>query len=806
MKKYEITGMTCSACSARVEKEVKKLEGVKKAEVNLLTRSLVLDGDISDETVICAVQKAGYGAKVADGEDFTVKKEKDATFTRLKWSIGFLVPLFIIAMGPMMGIPLDFLTDIPLLYAGIQICLALPVLIINKDYFVSGFKALFKGAPNMSTLIATGSGASFLYGLFAYAMIIYGTVNGNDSLISEYVGNLYFDGSAMILTLITLGKYLENRSKGKTASAIEKLLRLAPDEATVVTEDGEQVRPLKDIAVGDVVLVRSGERIPLDGTVTEGLAAVDEASITGESIPVDVCEGGKVVSGTLVTSGYIKFRVEAVGEDTVLNKIVRLVEEASSSKAPVSRLADKISGIFVPTVMAISLVCFVAWLIAGYQFTFALKIAVSVLVISCPCALGLATPVAIMVGTGKGAEQGILIKSAESLELLHKVNCVLLDKTGTITEGKPVVEEISAVDEDSFYETALALERLSVHPLSEAVARAAEEYGAEVKKVDNFSEEAGRGVRGTIDGELCLVGNLRFMEENGIENSYEEQEGFTAVYVARKGKTIGVFYITDRIKEDSSKAIKRLKEEGIKTVMITGDNDSAAKKVHLAVGTDEYKAGVLPQDKERYVSEYKAAGYVVAMVGDGINDAPALTASDVGIAIGAGTDIAIDSADVVLIKNSLSDVANAVELSGRTMKTIRENLFWAFGYNVLGIPIAAGALYPVFGKLLDPMIAAACMSLSSVTVVLNALRLSAYGRKKEKKGGAMEKTIKIKGMSCAHCAARVKQALSAVEGVTEAEVDLKKKCAFVRGETLSDEAVSKAVTEAGYEVVKIKEK
>lgn len=806
MKKYEITGMTCSACSARVEKEVKKLEGVKKAEVNLLTRSLVLDGDISDETVICAVQKAGYGAKVADGEDFTVKKEKDATFTRLKWSIGFLVPLFIIAMGPMMGIPLDFLTDIPLLYAGIQICLALPVLIINKDYFVSGFKALFKGAPNMSTLIATGSGASFLYGLFAYAMIIYGTVNGNDSLISEYVGNLYFDGSAMILTLITLGKYLENRSKGKTASAIEKLLRLAPDEATVVTEDGEQVRPLKDIAVGDVVLVRSGERIPLDGTVTEGLAAVDEASITGESIPVEVCEGGKVVSGTLVTSGYIKFRVEAVGEDTVLNKIVRLVEEASSSKAPVSRLADKISGIFVPTVMAISLVCFVAWLIAGYQFTFALKIAVSVLVISCPCALGLATPVAIMVGTGKGAEQGILIKSAESLELLHKVNCVLLDKTGTITEGKPTVEKICAVDEDSFYATALSLERLSVHPLSEAVARAAEEYGAEIKRVDNFSEEAGRGVRGTIDGELCLVGNLRFMEENGIENTYDEQEGFTAVYVARKGKTIGVFYITDRIKEDSSKAIKRLKEEGIKTVMITGDNVSAAKKVHLAVGTDEYKAGVLPQDKEKYVSEYKAAGYVTAMVGDGINDAPALTASDVGIAIGAGTDIAIDSADVVLIKNSLSDVANAVALSRRTMKTIRENLFWAFGYNVLGIPIAAGALYPVFGKLLDPMIAAFCMSLSSVTVVLNALRLSAYGKKEKREGGAMEKIIKIKGMSCAHCAARVKQALSAVEGVTEAEIDLKKKCAFVKGENLSEKALGEAVTEAGYEVVKIKEK
>ena len=779
MKKYEITGMTCSACSARVEKEVKKLEGVKKAEVNLLTRSLVLDGDISDETVICAVQKAGYGAKVADGEDFTVKKEKDATFTRLKWSIGFLVPLFIIAMGPMMGIPLDFLTDIPLLYAGIQICLALPVLIINKDYFVSGFKALFKGAPNMSTLIATGSGASFLYGLFAYAMIIYGTVNGNDSLISEYVGNLYFDGSAMILALITLGKYLENRSKGKTASAIEKLLRLAPDEATVVTEDGEQVRPLKDIAVGDVVLVRSGERIPLDGTVTEGRAAVDEASITGESIPVDVSEGGKVVSGTLVTSGYIKFRVEAVGEDTVLNKIVRLVEEASSSKAPVSRLADKISGIFVPTVMAISLVCFVAWLIAGYQFTFALKIAVSVLVISCPCALGLATPVAIMVGTGKGAEQGILIKSAESLELLHKVNCVLLDKTGTITEGKPTVEKICAVDEGSFYETALSLERLSVHPLSEAVARAAEEYGAEIKRVDNFSEEAGRGLRGTIDGELCLVGNLRFMEENGIENTYDEQEGFTAVYVARKGKTIGVFYITDRIKEDSSKAIKRLKEEGIKTVMLTGDNVSAAKKVHLAVGTDEYKAGVLPQDKEKYVSEYKAAG---------------------------GTDIAIDSADVVLIKNSLSDVANAVALSRRTMKTIRENLFWAFGYNVLGIPIAAGALYPVFGKLLDPMIAAFCMSLSSVTVVLNALRLSAYGKKEKREGGAMEKIIKIKGMSCAHCAARVKQALSAVEGVTEAEIDLKKKCAFVKGENLSEKALGEAVTEAGYEVVKIKEK
>lgn len=799
--------MTCSACSARVEKAVKAVDGVRKAEVNLLTRKLSVEGDVTDDLIIKTVEEAGYGAKIYDGEIQNQEKSdgRISPKSRLIWSFIFLIPLFIVAMGPMIGLPLNFLTNIPLLFAGVQLALTVPIIVLNFSYFTSGFKAVIKRSPNMSTLIAMGSGVAFLYGIFAFSMMIYGIVEGNGEIVHSYMHNMYFESAGMILTLITLGKYLENRSKGRTTAAIEKLLRLAPDTATVVIDGVEKSVPLEEIKVGDTVIVKTGERIALDGTVLEGRAAVDTSTITGESVPREVSVGGGAVSGTLVNSGYLKFEVTAAGEDTVLKKIVRLVEEASGSKAPISRLADKISGIFVPVVMGIALLAFIVWLCVGYPFTFALNTAISVLVISCPCALGLATPVAIMVGTGKGAERGILIKSAESLELLHKVNCMVLDKTGTITEGKPKVKEISAVDADKLWRVAYSLEKLSVHPLSEAVVAAAEEQGAEFSAAESFAEIAGRGLRGFIDGKTCCAGNRAFMEEMGV-SAPEDREGFTTINISCGTDFLGAIYLTDTVKENSVAAINALRAMKIKTVMLTGDNDAAAKKIFEEVKVDEYVAEVMPEDKERWVRDFQSKGYTVAMVGDGINDAPALTRADVGIAIGAGTDIAVESADVVLIKSSLSDAVEAVELSKQTMRIIKQNLFWAFGYNVLGIPIAAGVFYPVFNWLLNPMIAAFCMSLSSVSVVLNALRLRLVKNKPQKEAGIMEKIIKIKGMSCEHCAARVKQALISTEGVLSATVDVKKKTAAVVSEKeISSELLTKAVVSAGYEVVKIKD-
>lgn len=801
MRKFEVTGMTCSACSARVEKAVSCVEGVKKAEVNLLTRTLTVQGEVPDEVIINAVVGAGYGARIYTGR-VTEEQKGLSPKTRLIWSVVLLVPLFFIAMGPMVGIPLDFLTDIPLLYAGIQLVLTIPILILNYTYFTTGFRALFKRSPNMNTLIALGSGVAFLYGLFAFCMMIYGTAKGETMMVHEYMHNMYFESAGMILTLITVGKYLENRSKGRTTQAIESLLRLAPDTATVIRNGVEQSLPLEEVTVGDVVLVKTGERVPLDGIITEGRAAVDTSTITGESVPRDVKEGDEALSGTLVTGGYMKFEVTAAGEDTVLKKIVRLVEEASSSKAPISRLADKISGVFVPVVMSISLVAFIVWLAVGSGFTFALNVAISVLVISCPCALGLATPVAIMVGTGKGAEKGILIKSAESLELLHKVNCVVLDKTGTITEGKMQVAE--ARGDESLWRIAASLEKLSTHPLSAAVLAASEERGVALSEVADFDEVGGRGLKGTIDGKVCLAGSRAFLEENGIETG-DDNPGYTAINVACDGKYVGSLYLSDTVKEDSVAAIAALKRLKIKTVMLTGDNPSAAQKIFDVVQTDEYVAGVLPEDKERYVRGFQEAGYSVAMVGDGINDAPALTRADVGIAIGAGTDIAVDSADVVLIRNSLTDVVRAIELSKQTMRVIKQNLFWAFGYNTLGIPIAAGVFYPLFNWLLNPMIAAACMSLSSISVVLNALRLRLIKDKEKKETMNNIKTIKIKGMSCEHCVSRVKDGLLTVGGVTGAEVNLRKKTAVVTlGTEVSDEALREAVERAGYTVTDVK--
>lgn len=803
MKKYIITGMTCSACSARVEKAVKELEGIKKAEVNLLTRTLVVDGKVSDEIIYSAVKKAGYGiSQSATGPT----EEKPSLKQRLVVSIAFLVPLFIISMGSMLGIPMNFITDVPVLFAGLQLALTIPIIILNFSYFTTGIKSLFKGAPNMNTLVSVGSGAAFLYGLYAFAMIIAGTVNHNHDMEHGFMHNLYFESAGTILTLITLGKFLENRSKKKTTTAIEKLMNLAPDSATVIKDGEETILPLDEINVGDVVKVTTGERVPLDGVVVAGKASVDTSTITGESMPVTAEEGSEAVSGTLVTNGYMEFRVTAAGEDTVLKKIVRLVEEASSSKAPISRLADKISGIFVPVVMGISLITFIVWLCVN-SFTVALNAAISVLVISCPCALGLATPVAVMVGTGKGAENGILIKNAESLELLHKINCVVFDKTGTITEGRPTVTEFTG--DSRCLSVAYSLEKLSSHPLGNAVVEYAVNNGAQASAVTDFSEIAGKGVTGIIDGIRYFAGSRAYLLENGADAP--ETDG-TVVNVASE-KFLGSLKISDSVKADSAEAVARLKAMGIKTVMLTGDNKKSAAKVNETVKLDEWFAEVLPADKENYVRRFREEGYSVAMVGDGINDAPALTRADVGVAIGAGTDIAVDSADVVLIRNSLSDVVSAINLSKQTLRIIKQNLFWAFGYNVLGIPIAAGVLYPFTGKLLDPMIAAACMSLSSVSVVLNALRLSRYGKhkpdknkhdKNKSKGEPRMKTIYIDGMMCAHCVKHVTDALLGIEGITSAEVDLKNKRAVINDCEVADETIKERIAAEGYKVTKIK--
>lgn len=802
MKKYLVTGMSCSACAARVEKAASSLPGVKKAEVNLLTRTLKIEGDISEKELFSTIKKAGYGLTEYSDEKTETKEKGLSLKTRLISSACFLVPLFFIAMGSMMGIPLDALTDRPILFAGLQLALTLPIIIINFSYFTNGAKSLFKGAPNMNTLISVGGGAAFFYGLYAFAMIIYGTVRHDATTVHTFMHNMYFESAGMILTLITLGKYLEGHSKKKTTSAIQKLLLLAPDSATVITDEGEVETPLSEIPIGAIVVVKTGERVPLDGTIVDGKASIDTSTITGESIPREATVGDEAVSGTLVTNGYIKFSVTAIGEDTVLKKIVRLVEEASSSKAPISRLADKISGIFVPIVMSISLITFVVWFAVKKDFSFALNLAISVLVISCPCALGLATPVAIMAGTGKGAENGILIKNAESLELLHKINCVVFDKTGTITEGKPAVEAFTGDDE--CLAVAYSLEKLSSHPLSLAVTAYSESKGVSTLPVSDFAEIAGKGLVGNIASKRCLAGNASLLSDYGV--TIPETHALTAIHVAIEGQYRGTLAISDPIKADSADAVADLKKMGIRTVILTGDNARSAKLIYQQVQTDEYVSDVLPADKERLVRKYQSEGYRVAMVGDGINDSPALTRADVGIAIGAGTDIAVDSADIILVRNSLADVVKAIDLSKQTLRIIKQNLFWAFGYNALGIPIAAGVLYPISEKLLlNPMIAAACMSLSSVSVVLNALRLSRKKIEQKEKGDNRMKQIFIDGMMCQHCVNHVKTALLGIDGVKSVNVSLEKKLAEIDAEpNVSDEQIKKVIAEAGYKVTKIK--
>ena len=742
-KKFSVTGMSCAACSAAVEKAVGRLDGVESAQVNLLAKSMVCVYDESKtgaDAVIAAVEKAGFGAAELAERERTAepKKEKAAAGdgftairTRLWVSIVFLALLMYVSMGHMLGLPLPgFLhgTQNALPFAFLQFLLTLPVLYVNRKFYFNGFRALAHRAPNMDSLVAVGSAAAMLYGVIAIFMIGAALGRGDWDTVERYRTNLYFESAAMILTLVTVGKFLEERSKGKTGAAIAKLLDLSPKTATVLRDGEERVIPAEEILTGDVVLLKPGERVPVDGVVLEGSSAVDQSALTGESIPVTKDEGKAVMSASVNMTGFLKIRATRVGQDTTLARIVALVEEASSSKAPISKLADKVSGIFVPAVMAIAVVAGAAWLLAGRGVEDALNACISVLVISCPCALGLATPVAIMVSTGRCAQMGILIKSAEALELLHAADTVVLDKTGTITVGKPSVTDVVECASGRLLPVAAALEKKSGHPLADAVVRYAAD--AEPAEVSAFTDVTGKGIRGIIDGRPCYGGSDAYMEELGVDvSAVREQaqrfaeDGKTPLFFACETELLGVIAAADTVKETSAAAIRRMKADGCEVIMLTGDNETTANAVRRKLDLDRVIADVLPQDKERVVRELQAEGRKVIMVGDGINDSPALARADIGIAIGSGADIAVEEADVVLMKSDLNDVPTAIECSRQTMRNIKQNLFWAFFYNTLGIPLAAGALYPVWGITLNPMIGAAAMSLSSLFVVTNALRL-----------------------------------------------------------------------------------
>lgn len=830
-KKYKVTGMTCSACSSRVEKCVEKLDGVNTVSVNLLTNSMQVDFDenkLTEEKIADSVIQAGYGMEISTGKsekkeekEDIVEKNIESMKKRTIWSFIFLIPLMYVAMGHMAGLPQpSFLSgDVNAVsFALTQLLLCVPVLYINRAYFERGFRSLIHGAPNMDTLISVGSGASLIYGIFAIYRMGYGLGTQNMELVHRYLHDLYFESAVMILALINIGKYLEARSKGKTSEAIQKLIDLAPKTALV--ERNGQVLEIaaEDVLQGDILQVKPGSSIPADGVVVEGMTSVDEAAITGESMPVEKKAGDTVTAATLNKTGFIRMRAARVGKDTTFSQIIRLVEEASSSKAPIARMADKIAGIFVPTVMGIALLTGIVWLVMGAEFEFALSCAIAVLVISCPCALGLATPVAIMVGTGKGAENGILIKSGEALEITHNVQSVVLDKTGTITEGKPVVTDIISfgMSENEILKIGAALEKKSEHPLAEAVLLKAK--GMELPNAENFAAIPGKGITAEIQGSVYYAGNQKLIKEQGIScekalSSIEKlsEEGKTPLILADEKQILGVIGVADVVKPTSAKAIQELKKLGIQVIMLTGDNARTAKAIQKQLDIDTVIAEVLPQDKEREISRLQEEGRTVAMVGDGLNDAPALARADVGIAIGAGTDVAIESADIVLMKNDLQDVATAIELSKAVIRNIKENLFWAFFYNVCGIPLAAGALYPVFGLKLSPMFGAAAMSLSSLFVVSNALRLRFFHSLKkgkvqpeniqEKKEEKNMYTMKIEGMMCPHCQAAVTKALEALEG-TKAEVNLEKKEAYV--ETgLEKEILKKAVEDAGYQVISV---
>ena len=828
-KQFAVTGMTCAACSAHVERAVAQLPGVRSAAVNLMLGRLNASYDenqVTSQQIIDAVIRAGYGAREADESDLAPDKQQDEVVQRmgrrLLWSVICLVPLFYISMGHMMGLPVPgIFHENHLAMALTELALVIPILILNRAYFTVGFSRLFQASPNMDSLVALGAAAGLIYSLIEMGLLIAGRIEG--------MPDLYFESAGMILTLVTVGKYLEQRSRKKTTGAISALLRLAPDSA-VVRRDGREVTvPAAEIAVGDTVIVRQGGKIPVDGVVTAGTASVDESALTGESLPVEKGEGTTVSSATVVLSGYLELEARRVGGDTTLSQIVRLMEEAASSKAPISRLADRISAVFVPVVMGIALVAALLWhFVGGEGIRFCLSIGIAVLVISCPCALGLATPVAIMVGTGKAAQSGILIKSAESLELLGKAQTVVLDKTGTVTEGKPRVTDIvcAGTTETELLQVAASVEKPSEHPLSLAIGQAAEERGLTLSPVADFTSVPGGGVKAVLDGAAVYAGNLDYMTRCGVDTAAVQEQartlarqGKTALYFARDSRLLGLIAVADVVKPDSAAAIKALQAAGREVVLLTGDNETTAQAIAEQVGVSRVIAQVLPTDKAACVEKLQKEGRCTVMVGDGINDAPALARADVGLAIGAGTDIAIESADVVLMRSSLWDIVTAAELSRAVIRNIRENLFWAFIYNAIGIPVAAGVLYPALGITLNPMIAAAAMSLSSVCVVTNALRLRLWKgpvcpvteektakenqiEKQEENG--MNRTLTIEGMMCAHCVAHVESALNALPGVS-AHVDLEKKTAAVTaGPEVTDDMLRKAVKDAGYEVTAIR--
>lgn len=902
-QKYAVTGMTCSACSSHVEKSVRKLPGMEDVTVNLLTNSMQVAYDealCNENKIIEAVEKAGYGASpmalegqgrgslpgtgdskagsesglkgqsgdkgvnggtdfgnrdVAGREAIKGKKENKEMKTRLTISIVFMVLLMLVSMHHMffmwlhLPVPEIFSklfhgNENALTFAFTQFLLTLPIIYVNRKYFQTGFKTLFHLSPNMDSLIAIGSGAALVYGIFAIYRIGYGLGHGDDALVSRYASDLYFESAGMILALITVGKYLETRSKGKTSEAIEKLMDLSPKTAILLMENGEEKEiPTHQLMRDDLFVVKPGSLVPVDGVVVEGTSSVNEAAITGESIPVEKQSGDAVVSATMNKAGRLICRAVKVGEDTTLSQIIRLVEEASSSKAPIAKMADKIAGVFVPTVMGIALLTFVVWMILGGGFEAAMSSAIAVLVISCPCALGLATPVAIMVGTGVSAKNGILIKSGDALQSARDIDTVVLDKTGTITKGKPRVTDVFGYEKDlsvdEIIAIAAAIEKPSEHPLADAIVEEAQIKGVSIPDVEDFQAVFGKGVMGTCNGKRCLAGNAGFMEENGIsllpgaKDAMEEMsgEGKTTLLFARDGKLSAVIAVADTIKASSEKAIRQLHDMKIEVVMLTGDNRRTAEAVQKKLGINQVVAEVLPEDKEKEIRRLQKQGKKVAMIGDGINDAPALAAADVGIAIGAGTDVAIDSADIILMKSRLTDAITAIRLSRAVIRNIKENLFWAFFYNTIGIPLAAGVWYPFFGIRLNPMFGAAAMSLSSLFVVGNALRLRNFKteseteeswktqevqkvqkeivnsqiKKENKEEEEMEKIMMIEGMMCAHCTGRVQKALEEVAGVKQVTMSLEEKSAKVLLDGhVSDDALKAAVTEAGYEVTQIK--
>ena len=880
-QRFNVTGMSCSACSAHVEKAVSKVPGVDSVQVNLLQNSMVVeyaDGAVDAGTIISAVTEAGYGSSVMGDKKEKAKEENELQKKtadearrmkhRLGWSIGFLAVLMYVSMGHMLGWPLPgILTghENVMVFALTQLFLTLPVMYLNRKYFENGFRSLIHGAPNMDTLVAMGSTAAAGYS--ASQLFVMGYALGRGNLEAAHAGamNLYFEAAAMILTLVTIGKYMESRSKNRTSDALTKLMDLAPKTALVLRDGQEMEIPSEEVRIGETVIVKPGQAVPVDGVIIEGTGTVDESAITGESIPVEKKAGDRVTGATVNRAGYFRMEADRIGEDTTLSQIIRLVEEAGGSKAPIAKLADRVSGVFVPVVITIALVTIAAWLLAGQSFSFALASGIAVLVISCPCALGLATPTAIMVGTGRGAEQGILIKSGESLETAHLVDTVVLDKTGTVTQGRPALTDIrpvGGVTEQELLSLAASLEQASEHPLAEALVEGARSRGVPLEKVSDFLAVAGQGVRGTVQGRDVLAGNRKMMKENGIETVGLEdmaaalaEEGKTALYIAADGKLLGLTAAADPVKETSAQAIREMENMGLSVVMLTGDNERTAKAIQKKLGISRVVAEVLPQDKEQEVRRLQEEGHKVAMVGDGINDAPALARADVGIAIGAGTDVAIESADIVLMKSDLLDAAAAIQLSRAVIRNIKENLFWAFFYNALGIPLAAGVFYPLLGWQLSPMFGSAAMSFSSVFVVSNALRLKGFRPSFRKKKGAaalaadtapaacpapaqdgsvpaacpvpgacsgeqegttgqenktehkeektMKKTMKIEGMMCGHCTGRVEKALNALDGV-QAQVSLEDKAAYVTIDgDVSDETLKKTVEDEGYQVTGI---